>query len=169
MPFPKLVSLFKKQKTIVKHTFFKVPIFGWFLKNYGYISSGTDTMMGAEMISHLEDIKQHLSSGGVLFVFPEGTRSRDGSLAPFNKGVFTIARYCNAPLKLILIRGTDKLFQPGHFLFHTQEHNEIELRLIGSLNPDYKSKDFSIAALADEARKIFEETIDHLKSDHKGE
>jgi 1-acyl-sn-glycerol-3-phosphate acyltransferase len=164
-----LVSLFKKQKTIVKHTFFKVPIFGWFLKNYGYISSGSDTMMGAAMINNLEDIKQHLSSGGVLFVFPEGTRSRDGSLSPFNKGVFTIARYCNAPLKLILIRGTNKLFQPGHFLFHTQEHNEIELRLIGSLNPDYKSKDFSIAALADEARKIFEEKIDHLKSDKKGD
>ncbi|HNZ65175.1 MAG TPA: lysophospholipid acyltransferase family protein [Smithella sp.] len=164
-----LVSLFQRQKTIVKHTFFKVPIFGWFLKNYGYISSGTDTMMGAEMINHLEDIKQHLSSGGVLFVFPEGTRSRDGRLAPFNKGVFTIARYCNAPLKLILIRGTNKLFQPGHFLFHTQEYNEIELRLIGSLNPDYKNKDFSIAALADEARKIFEETIDNLKSDNKGE
>lgn len=164
-----LVSLFRQQRTIVKHTFFKVPIFGWFLKNYGYISSGADTMMGAEMINHLEDIKQHLSSGGILFVFPEGTRSRDGRLAPFNKGVFTIARYCNAPLKLILIRGTNKLFQPGHFLFHTQEHNEIELRLIGSLNPDYKSKDFSIAALADEARKIFEETTGNLNPDNKGE
>ena len=158
-----LVSIFRRQKTIVKHTFFKVPVFGWFLKNYGYMSSGSDDTGGQAMISNLEDIKQHLASGGVLFMFPEGTRSRDGNLAPFNKGVFTIARYCNAPLRLILIRGTHKLFQPGYCLFHTHEHNEIQLELIGSLNPDYRSKNFSIAALADEARKIFEEKIASAK------
>ncbi|MBN1365187.1 MAG: 1-acyl-sn-glycerol-3-phosphate acyltransferase [Syntrophaceae bacterium] len=158
-----LVSLFRRQKTIVKNTFFKVPIFGWFLKNYGYISSGSEKMNGSAMIGNLEDIKQHLSTGGVLFVFPEGTRSRDGNLAPFNKGVFTIARYCNAPLKLVFIKGTNKLFQPGHFLFNTHDHSEIQLELIGSLNPDYKSSNFSISTVADEARKIFEEKIANVK------
>jgi len=164
-----LVSLFRRQKTIVKHTFFKVPIFGWFLKNYGYISSGASDMIGPAMIDNLEDIKKHLSKGGVLFVFPEGTRSRDGKLAPFNKGVFTIARYCNAPLKLILITGTNGLFQPGHFLFNTSDFNEIQMELIGSLEPDYKSNNFSVSAIADEARHIFEEKIANLKSDIKGE
>jgi 1-acyl-sn-glycerol-3-phosphate acyltransferase len=164
-----LVSLLGRQRTIVKHTFFKVPIFGWFLKNYGYISSGSDTMMGSSLITNLEDIKAHLAAGGVLFVFPEGTRSRDGKLAPFNKGVFTIARYCNAPLKLILIQGTDKLFQPGHFLFNTHDHGEITLELIGSMNPDYKGSNFSITTVAAEARKIFEEKITNVKKDEKGE
>ena len=154
-----LVSLFQRQRTIVKNTFFKVPVFGWFLRNYGYISSGSDGITGSAMISNLESIKQHLNEGGILFVFPEGTRSRDGNLAPFNKGVFTIARYCNAPLKLILITGTDKLFPPGHFLFSTRDFNQIQLELIGSLEPKYKDNNFSISVLADEARKIFEEKI----------
>jgi 1-acyl-sn-glycerol-3-phosphate acyltransferase len=154
-----LVSLFRRQKTIVKHTFFKVPIFGWFLKNYGYLPSGSEEMIGPSMIDNLENIKEHLTAGGVLFMFPEGTRSRDGNLAPFNKGVFTIARYCKAPLKLIFIKGTNKLFQPGHFLFNSHDYSEIKLELIGSVNPDYKSNNFSVSTLADEVRKIFEEKI----------
>jgi 1-acyl-sn-glycerol-3-phosphate acyltransferase len=154
-----LVSLFQRQLTIVKHTFFQVPIFGWFLKNYGYISSGASGMLGPAMINNLEEIKEHLASGGILFVFPEGTRSRDGNLLPFNKGVFTIARYCNAPLKLILIKNTNKLFPPGNFLFNTRNYNEIELELISSLEPDYKGKNFSVSAVADQARTLFEDNI----------
>lgn len=160
-----LVSLFGRQRTIVKHTFFKVPVFGWFLKNYGYISSGASDMTGAAMINNLEAIKEHLASGGIVFVFPEGTRSRDGNLAPFNKGVFTIARYCNAPLKLVFISGTNKLFQPGHYLFNTRDYNEIRLELIGSLEPDYRGNNFSISSVADETRNIFEEHIAKIKSD----
>jgi len=154
-----LVSLFPRQRTIVKHTFFQVPVFGWLLKKYGYISSGASGMQGSAMINDLEKIKEHLASGGVLFVFPEGTRSRDGNLLPFNKGVFTIARYCNAPLKLIFIKDTNKLFPPGHFLFNTRNYNEIQLELIGSLEPDYKDNNFSVSALADQVRTLFEENI----------
>ena len=164
-----LISLFRRQQTIVKQTFFKVPFFSSLLKNSGYISSGTSDMFGEAMINNLEDIKKHLASGGILFVFPEGTRSRDGKLAPFNKGVFTIARYCNAPLKLILITGTKKLFPPGHFLFNTHDSNQIQLKLIGTLKPDYTSNSFSISTLADEARNIFEEKNANLKSDKQGE
>lgn len=159
-----LISLFQRQQTIVKHSFFKVPFFGSLLKNSGYISSGASDMLGPAMINNLEEIKEHLAAGGILFVFPEGTRSRDGKLAPFNKGVFTIARYCNAPLKLIFISGTNKLFPPGHYLFNTGDYNEIQLELIGSLAPDYKGNNFSISTVADEARRIFEDAIDKTQS-----
>ena len=82
---------------------------------------------------------------------------------PFNKGVFTIARYCKAPLKLILIQDTNKLFQPGHFLFNTRDFNTIKLELIGSLEPDYKGNAFPISTIADQARSLFEEKIAKTK------
>jgi hypothetical protein len=44
-------------------------------------------------------------------------------------------------------------------LFKTSDYIEIELKLIGSLEPDYKSDNFSISAAADEARNIFEQRI----------
>jgi 1-acyl-sn-glycerol-3-phosphate acyltransferase len=154
-----LVSILKRQCTIVKSTFFHVPFFGWLLKTSSYVPSVPSEMLGPAMIKNLEEIKKHLAAGGNFFIFPEGTRSRDGKLAPFNKGVFSIARYCNAPLKLVYIKDTNKLFQPGTFSFNTHDYIEIEVELIGSLEPDYKSDNFSISAVADEARNIFEQRI----------
>jgi 1-acyl-sn-glycerol-3-phosphate acyltransferase len=154
-----LISIFQRQRTIVKNTFFKVPIFGWFLRKSGYVPSAPSEMLGAAMINNLENIKEHLAAGGNLFVFPEGTRSRDGKLASFNKGVFSIARYCNAPLKLVFIDGTNNLFRPGYFSFNTREFNKIAVELIGTLEPDYKGINFSISAVADQARAIFENRL----------
>ena len=154
-----LVSLFPRQTTIVKNTFFSVPFFGWFLRKAGYIPSSPAEIFDPAMTAHLESVKRHLAEGGNLFVFPEGTRGRDGRLAPFNKGVIGIARYCNAGLKLVLIRNTDKLFRPGTFAFKTRERNIISLELIASLEPDYRSDAFSLNAVALQARQIFERKL----------
>jgi 1-acyl-sn-glycerol-3-phosphate acyltransferase len=152
-----LISLYKRNCTIVKSTFFRVPFFGWLLRNSHYMPSAANELMGQTMVESLENIKEHLAAGGNFFVFPEGTRSRDGRLAPFNKGVFSIARYCNVPLKLVYIKNTNKLFRPGTFLFKVHDYIEIEVELIGALTPDYKGDNFSISAVAEEARNIFEQ------------
>ena len=142
---------------IAKKELFAIPVFGQAMKGAGYIE--IDRQNHEKAMQSLDLAALRIREGKSVMTFPEGTRSRDGNLAPFNKGVFTIARYCNAPLKLILIKGTNKLFQPGHFLFNTHDYSEIQLELIGSLEPNYKNNNFSISALADEARKIFEEKI----------
>jgi 1-acyl-sn-glycerol-3-phosphate acyltransferase len=150
-----LVSLIKKQKTIIKGTFFKVPVFGWVVKNSGYIPFfGSDifNVNNSDMISTLKD---YLKSGGNIFIFPEGTRSKDGSLGRFKKGAFSIAKITGAPVTLLYIKNTGKLFIPGKFLFNSMVDNEISVEVLKTFTPDYSSKDFSAAKFSEEVRKIF--------------
>ena len=51
-------------------------------------------------------------------IFPEGTRSPDGNLQPFKKGLFLIALKSQAPILPIAIRGTGKIMQKGDWRIH---------------------------------------------------
>jgi len=150
-----LISLFPKHKTIVKSIFFKMPVFCWLMKTSGYIPSSIGGMASSGIIENMERMGDYLSSGGNLFIFPEGTRSRDGKIGRFNEGAFKIARRFGTPIKVLQIKNTNNLFAPGKFLFNTCNQNTIEVRLIEDLNPDYKSNTFSISGLVNQVRALY--------------
>jgi 1-acyl-sn-glycerol-3-phosphate acyltransferase len=154
-----LISLFEKQKTIVKSAFFNVPVFGWILRQSGYIPSQAGDDYASLMIRNIENIREYLASGGNVFIFPEGTRSRTGRLGPFNKGAFSIARYCRAPIQCLMIRNTGRLFVPGRFRFNTCMHVAIEVERIGVFDPDYGDPAFRLAALIREIRSLYERRL----------
>jgi len=151
------VSLFEKQKTIVKSDYFRFPFFGWILRTSGYIPSLAEGLFAANMVDQIKKMREYLAAGGNLFIFPEGHRSRDGRIGPFDQGAFKIARLCRAAsIKVVLIRNTDRLFPPDRFLFNTREEHVIEVELAGSLEPDYESDAFSLPGLMAEARSLME-------------
>ncbi len=57
--------------------------------------------------------EQVLRDGGVLGLFPEGTRSRDGSLRTFHRGVALLAMGAGVPIVPAAIAGTDVSLPPG--------------------------------------------------------
>jgi 1-acyl-sn-glycerol-3-phosphate acyltransferase len=150
------VSLFEKQKTIVRGDYFRYPVFGWILKTSGYMPPMTEGLFAESMIDQIKKMKDFLSGGGNLFIFPEGTRSPNGRIGPFDKGAFRIARLCHAPIAVLVIRNTHKLFPPGRFLFNTCTENVISVELAGCLEPDYESDAFSPSGLMEEARRLME-------------
>jgi len=99
-----------------------------------------------------------LASGGNVFIFPEGTRSRDGRIGNLNKGAFKLAKMCKAPVKVLFIENTDKLFKPGKSLFNAHRPNTVTVTLIGEMNPDYRSDQFSINGLMAEVHALMEKT-----------
>jgi 1-acyl-sn-glycerol-3-phosphate acyltransferase len=159
-----LISLFPRHKTIAKGSLFGIPLFGAMLRLSGYIPSSAGGRLEELMIHHLETMNDFLAAGGNLFVFPEGTRSREGDIGRFNKGAFKIARLCKAPIKVLAIRNTDALFRPGTFLFDTFVPNTITLELVETMEPDYENKAFSISELMEQAHRLLSTQAPRLPS-----
>lgn len=151
-----LVSLFARQKTVVRCDFFSYPVFGWLLRTSGYLPSTADGEFSPLMIERVEAMADYLAAGGNFFVFPEAHRSRDNRIGPFSRGVFTIARRCRAPIVVLSIRNTDRLFPPDRFLFNTCVPNTVDVSIIARLRPDYDADDFSLSGLMGQVRALME-------------
>ncbi|MFW6428841.1 MAG: lysophospholipid acyltransferase family protein [Desulfosalsimonas sp.] len=155
-----LIACLKRQCTIVKKDFFQTPVFGRIIQAAGYIpSQGNGGRLTSLLMKRIEKMYNYLAGGGVLFVFPEGTRSRTGKIGTFNKGVFKIARNCNVPIEILCITNTDRLFAPDRFLFNTCVKNRIRVRHIGSISAEYTSIE-PIEHVMAETRKMMEQHLD---------
>jgi 1-acyl-sn-glycerol-3-phosphate acyltransferase len=152
-----LVSLYEKQKTIAKSTFFKLPVFGWLLKNSGYLPSDTSGHFFNLMRERIADMPDYLAGGGNLFIFPEGTRSRDGKIGTFNKGAFSIAKKCRAPIAVLHIRNTGSLFSPDKILFNTCVDITLSIELITILKPAYDDDNFSLTGLMESVQRRYKD------------
>ncbi len=152
-----LISLFPLQKTIVKGIFFKVPIFGSVLKFSGYIPTSKNGAISTWMIERMEDMEEYLASGGNLFIFPEGTRSRSGRIGVFQEGAFKLAKRFKAPIRALSLKGTDEIFRPGKFLLCGSEKVTLSIRLIGTLEPNYSRETVLVSTLAKSVRALYEE------------
>jgi 1-acyl-sn-glycerol-3-phosphate acyltransferase len=96
---------------IAKAELFRIPFLGWAMYRIGYISIERESPKKAyrSMLKAAETVK-----GGVsVMIFPEGTRSPDGKLQSFKKGVFLIALKSQAPILPITIQGTAKIMRKG--------------------------------------------------------
>ncbi len=93
-----------KVRFVAKRGLFQVPIFGWALKAGGFIAVDRgDKSSGREVLrSALENLRE----GGSVVFFPEGTRSPDGRLGPFQRGGFLLALKSGMPLVPVGIEGS---------------------------------------------------------------
>lgn len=142
-----LISLYGRHTTIAKERLFHLPIYGRMIALSGYLPSTATGRLADLMLRQMDKMPGHLGAGGNLIVFPEGTRGRDGQVGRLNKGAFKIARLCRAPISVLFISNTDKLFKPGRFLFDTQRTNTIHVEQLAAIEPDYDADSFSVNEL----------------------
>jgi 1-acyl-sn-glycerol-3-phosphate acyltransferase len=151
-----LISLFPRHTTIAKRRLFQIPIYGWMLRLSGYFPSSSDGRLAELMLLRMEQMPALLADGGNLVIFPEGTRSRDGRIGSFNTGAFKIARLCNAPIDVVYMQGTARLFKPGRFLFDTGTFNTVRVQQLAHIDPRYDDPDFSLSGLMAQVQGLLE-------------
>jgi 1-acyl-sn-glycerol-3-phosphate acyltransferase len=96
---------------LAKKELFKMPFIGWHLARSGHLKIDRGDRESA--IRLLGEAAERVRSGVNVLVFPEGTRSRDGTLQPFKKGVFHIAVDAGVPLVPIRLLGTHTIIPRG--------------------------------------------------------
>ena len=92
--------------------YLKASLMGYAMRLAGFIPVQRDgSVESAKAASELA--KRALEQGSCLVLFPEGTRSRDGSLLPFKRGPFFLAMESGAPVVPVSIRGARRLLPKG--------------------------------------------------------
>lgn len=89
---------------LAKVELFRIPIFGLAMRRAGYISIDRSDRESA--IESLRAAAIIIRNGTSVLIFPEGTRSRDGSIHPFKKGGFVLAVDAGVPVVPVVIHGT---------------------------------------------------------------
>ena len=70
---------------------FKVPVYGWIMGRFGNIPvPDVPSREGLEIMT--QRAKAALDSGISLIAFAEGSRTRNGHVKPFKKGIFNLAQ-----------------------------------------------------------------------------
>ena len=106
MDIPVMLGYIPAQLRIAaKREVFLIPFLGWHMTRGGHIS--IDRGSTAAAVESLRRAAEGLCRGGVsAFLFPEGTRSRDGSLQPLKKGGFRLAMQTGLAVVPVAIVGT---------------------------------------------------------------
>lgn len=96
---------------LAKREFFRVPILGRAMRLRGFIP--VERKNRERAIAAVEKAVDALKAGYSFMAYPEGTRSPDGRLQPFKKGVFVMAIKAAAPIVPISISGSGKIMRKG--------------------------------------------------------
>lgn len=93
-----------------KKELFKIPLFGWAIAAVGMIKIDRSNHEEAvrTMNRAVDTIRKHKVS---VVIFPEGTRSQDGSVQPFKKGGFIVSIKGGVPIVPVSISGSRKILQ----------------------------------------------------------
>ena len=118
-----LPRLGRRLQWLGKRELFDWPVVGWMARHGGVHAVDRST---ADVEAY-RLAKRILDQGHALFVFPEGTRSRDGALQPARDGVAVLALRTGAPIVPVGIAGSYERWPRGQKIPHPGGHVTVRV------------------------------------------
>jgi 1-acyl-sn-glycerol-3-phosphate acyltransferase len=115
-----------------------------------------------QAIKDLKQVQTLMEEGILVWVSPEGTRSKSGKLGPFKKGVFITAIQSNAIIIPLTIKGAANIVPAKSFNLNLGQRAEIHIgKPIDTQDFSLETKDALIHQVRESMRAILEpdETI----------
>jgi 1-acyl-sn-glycerol-3-phosphate acyltransferase len=111
---PAVISILPPVLVMAKQEFFRVPVLGPAMVYRGFIP--VDRKNREKAIVAVERAVASLKAGNSFLAYPEGTRSPDGRLQTFKKGLFVMAIKAGALIVPISVSGARKIMPKGQFV-----------------------------------------------------
>jgi len=100
-------------RALIKQEMMRLPVLSLVLKRLRFVP--IDRREPKKARSGIDQGANLLKEGYSFFAFPEGTRSRDGRLGEFKKGVFIMALKAGTPVVPISIVDSNRIQPPGRY------------------------------------------------------
>jgi 1-acyl-sn-glycerol-3-phosphate acyltransferase len=140
-------------RMLTKKELFRVPIWGRGLAAGEFVA--IDRKSREQAIRDLAAARDKMASGIVLWIAPEGTRSRDGRLGAFKKGGFMLALETGATIIPIGIRGSRGVLPAKTLRFELGCTAEVHLgQLIDASRYDVASRDTLMSNVERQIREL---------------
>jgi 1-acyl-sn-glycerol-3-phosphate acyltransferase len=108
---------------IAKLELLKVPSFSRWMKYIGCIF--IDRKNPRQSLKAISEAAERLKEGHSIVIFPEGTRSADGTIGPFKAGGLRLAIKASVPIVPVTISGSKNIMPKGTSLIKSASVNVI--------------------------------------------
>jgi len=146
-------------KWLAKKELFSIPILGWAMSAAGYIS--IDRQGTRETVEAMREAARKIRDGMSVVIFPEGSRTPDGSIQPFRKGGFTLAIRSQVPIVPIAISGSREIMSKDRL---TANPGEIRVRI----GPPIETRDYSVKSRGSLMEKVREIILENFTCGGRG-
>ncbi|HEX8212243.1 MAG TPA: lysophospholipid acyltransferase family protein [Longimicrobium sp.] len=152
-----LISLLPwEMKWLSKQAAFNIPLMGWMMRMAGDVgvARGSTRSRGRA----LEQCRDRLERRVSILIMPEGTRTLDGRLGPFQDGAFRLAVETKCPVLPIAVAGANHALAKGSWVMNPA-------RAVARVLPPVETDGLTLAdvpALRDRVRAMIDSARDEL-------